>query len=82
MLFSFLTPYRMLMTWVYERTGSVLISMLMHAALTTSVRIFDPLAISGVPILIYNLALGAVLWVGVISVIVSPSLSGRRHIRI
>lgn len=82
MLFSFLPPYRMLMTWVYERTGSVLISMLMHAALTTSVRIFDPLAISGVPTLIYNLALGAVLWVGVISVIVSPSLSGRRHIRI
>jgi hypothetical protein len=39
--------------------------MLLHAALTASVRIFDPLSISGIPILIYNLALGAVLWIAV-----------------
>jgi hypothetical protein len=60
------------MTWVYERTGSVLIGMLMHAALTASVRIFDPLAISGAPILVYNLALGAVLWI-VVAAILSDS---------
>jgi membrane protease YdiL (CAAX protease family) len=72
MLFSFLPPYRVLMTWVYERTGSVLIGMLMHAALTASVRIFDPLAISGAPILVYNLALGAVLWI-VVAAILSDS---------
>lgn len=65
MLFSFLPPYRVLMTWVYARTGSLLIGMLLHAALTASVRIFDPLSISGIPILIYNLALGAVLWIAV-----------------
>jgi uncharacterized protein len=69
MLFSFLPPYRVLMTWVYERTGSLLLGMLMHAALTASVRIFDPLAISGAPILIYNLALGAVLWIAAIAVV-------------
>jgi hypothetical protein len=69
MLFSFLLPYRVLMTWVYEQTGSLLVGMLMHAALTASVRIFDPLAISGVPILIYNLALGAVLWLAVLAAI-------------
>jgi membrane protease YdiL (CAAX protease family) len=69
MLFSFLVPYRVLMTWVYERTGSLLVGMLMHGALTASVRIFDPLAISGVPILIYNGALGAVLWIVVLAVI-------------
>jgi membrane protease YdiL (CAAX protease family) len=75
MLFSFLPPYRVLMTWVYERTGSLLVGMLMHAALTASVRIFDPIAISGVPILIYNLALGAVLWIAVLAVVLSRSTS-------
>ena len=49
MLFSFLPPYRVLMVWVYDRTGSLLLAMLMHASLTASVRTFDPLAISGGP---------------------------------
>lgn len=62
MLFSFLLPYRMLMVRVHERTGSLLLAMLMHASLTASVRILDPIAISGAPLLVYNLALGAVLW--------------------
>ena len=78
MLFAFLPPYRVLMTWVYERTGSLLIGMLMHATLTASVRIFDPIAISGVPILIYNLALGALLWIAMVAVIFSRSISERR----
>ena len=63
MLFSFLPPYRVLMVLVYDRTGSLLVAMLMHLSLTASVRIFDPLGISGIPILIYNLALAAALWV-------------------
>jgi membrane protease YdiL (CAAX protease family) len=78
MLFSFLLPYRVLMTWVYEQTGSLLVGMLMHAALTASVRIFDPLAIAGVPILIYNLALGAALWIVVLAVILWRPTSKRR----
>jgi hypothetical protein len=77
MLFSFLPPYRVLMTWVYARTGSLLMAMFLHAALTASVRIFDPLAISGVPILIYNLALGAVLWIAVVPLVFSSSVSVR-----
>jgi len=65
MLFSFLPPYRVLMVWAYDRTGSLLVAMLMHASLTASVRIFDPLVISGVPLLTYNLVLAAALWVAV-----------------
>ena len=53
----------LLMVWVYDRTGSLLVAMLMHASLTASVRVFDPLAISGMPLLTYNLVLAAVLWV-------------------
>jgi hypothetical protein len=77
MLFSFLPPYRVLMTWVYARTGSLLIGMLLHAALTASVRIFDPLVISGGPILIYNLALSAVLWIAIAPLILTRSVSVR-----
>lgn len=73
MAFSFLPPYRILMVWVHDRTGSLLVAMLMHASLTASVRIFDPLAISGVPIITYNLVLGAALWVAVAVV----ALAGR-----
>ena len=62
MTLSFLPPYRVLMVWVHDRTHSVGIAMLMHASLTASVRIFDPIGISGAPIVIYNLTLGAVLW--------------------
>lgn len=68
MAFSFLPPYRILMVWVHDRTGSLLVAMLMHASLTASVRIFDPLVISGVPIVTYNLVLGAALW-GIVALI-------------
>jgi CAAX protease family protein len=65
MLFSFLPPYRVLMVWVYDRTGSLLVAMLMHASLTGSMLVFGPLAISGVALLTYNVVLGAALWVAV-----------------
>jgi len=66
MTLSFLPPYRVLMVWVYDRTHSVGIAMLMHASLTASVRVFDPIGISGTQILIYNLGLAAVLWTTVV----------------
>ena len=62
-LFSFLPPYRLLMVWVYDRTGSLLVSMLMHASLTASVLVLGPLAITGVPLLAYDLVLAAALWI-------------------
>jgi hypothetical protein len=68
MLFSFLPPQPGAQVWVYDRTGSLLVAMLMHASLTASVRIFDPLAIAGVPLLTYNLVLAAALWVAVAAI--------------
>ena len=62
MAFSFLVPYRVIMVWVYDRTESLLLAMLMHASLTASVRIFDPVPISGWSIVSYNLLLGVALW--------------------
>jgi membrane protease YdiL (CAAX protease family) len=58
-----LTAYRVLMVWVYERTGeSLLVAMLMHASLTASMIILPPL-VTGMAYLTYNLVFTAVLWV-------------------
>lgn len=62
MAFSFLVPYRVLMVWVYDRTDSLLLAMWMHASLTASVRVLDPVPLSGWSIVLYNLVLGAALW--------------------
>jgi membrane protease YdiL (CAAX protease family) len=70
-LFSFLPAYRVLMVWVYDRAGSLLVAMLMHASLTASMLILGPLAISGVSLLIYELVLAAALWIVVAAIAVA-----------
>jgi uncharacterized protein len=58
-----LTAYRVLMVWVYDRTGeNMLLAILMHASLTASMIILPPV-VTGVAFLTYNLVLTAVLWV-------------------
>jgi uncharacterized protein len=70
-LFSWLPAYRVLMVWVYDRTGSLLVAMLMHASLVASQLILLPLAISGVPLLTFILGWAAALWVAVAVVTVA-----------
>ena len=60
-LFSFLVPYRILMVWVYERTESLLVAVLMHTSLTSSMLILSP-TVQGVDTIISNLAFSGVLW--------------------
>ncbi len=65
----FLTVFRVLMVWVYDHTGSLLIGgMLMHMSLTASARIITPLAIVGVPLLTFDLVWFAAMWVIVVAV--------------
>lgn len=65
-----LLAFRVLMVWVYDRTGSLLVAMLMHVSLTACTFIIGPsaLMITGVPLLIYGLVLSAVWWVIVAAV--------------
>jgi membrane protease YdiL (CAAX protease family) len=61
-LFSFLPAYRVLMVWVYDRTGSLLVATLMHASLTASTLILQPLDVTGMRVVTYDLILTAALW--------------------
>lgn len=63
-----LPAYRVLMAWVYDRTGSLLVAMLMHASLTACTLILGPVALSGMALLTYDLALAVVLW-GIVTVV-------------
>jgi uncharacterized protein len=59
-----LSAYRVLMVWVYDRTGeSMFVAMLMHASFSASMLIQQPLGLALVPGLAWNLVLAAALWV-------------------
>jgi CAAX protease family protein len=67
-----LPAYRVLTVWVYDRTGSLLVAMIMHMSLTASTMIFEPLAISGASLLISDLV-SAVAWWSVVAVTAAVS---------
>lgn len=60
-LFSWLPAYRVLLVWVYDRTGSLLVAILMHASLVASTLLLQP-AVTGMNLLIYIGVWAAVLW--------------------
>jgi membrane protease YdiL (CAAX protease family) len=78
-LVATLPAYRVLMVWVYDRTESLLVAMLMHAihtAITTSILV--PLA-TGASRVIYYLIFAAALWVIVAAVQSRQSLPRQRR---
>jgi len=73
---GYLTAFRVLMVWFYDRTHSLFVAMLMHVSLTTSLLILNPLGISGANLFVFSFAFAAAVW-GVVVVIASQ---GRRHL--
>ena len=67
---SFLPAFRVLMVWVYDRTGSLLVGMLMHVSLTATTLILWPVATGG-HLLTYNFAFAAAVWVVVAAITVT-----------
>jgi membrane protease YdiL (CAAX protease family) len=63
-----LVAIRVLMVWVYDRTGSLLVATLMHWSHTASAIILEPVAIAGVPLLISDVASTAAMWAVVAAV--------------
>jgi membrane protease YdiL (CAAX protease family) len=66
-----LPAYRVLMVWVYDRTESLLLAMLMHASLTATTFILGPAVVAGSNLLVYDVALAVVWWVVVAAVAVA-----------
>ena len=60
---GYLTAFRVLMVWVYDRTESLLVAMLMHVSLTASLLILNPIGISGANLLVFSFAFAAAVWV-------------------
>jgi CAAX protease family protein len=58
-----LPAYRVLMVWVYDRTGSLLVAMLMHASLSASTFILGPERLTGLALVVYGFALAAAWWI-------------------
>lgn len=74
MVIGALPAYRVLMVWVYDRTGgSLLMAILLHVSYAASTFIIGPsaLVISGVALLAYGLVLAAAWWVIVATVAVA-----------
>jgi membrane protease YdiL (CAAX protease family) len=59
-----LTPYRILMTWVYRNTGSLLLAVLMHASFTGWLLVLFP-ATSLAESLSWQIAFSIILWLTV-----------------
>ncbi len=62
MLFSWLLPYRVLMVWVYDRTQSLLVVMLMHMPIVVGALVLTSEAISGEQMFLSLIANGAGYW--------------------
>jgi membrane protease YdiL (CAAX protease family) len=60
-LFAVLLPYRVLIVWLHERTGSLLLAVLMHATLIPSMFYVLAAEVTGWAFVAYYLAVGAVL---------------------
>lgn len=63
-----LTAYRVLMVWVYDRTDSLLVAVLMHASLIVSTTPILLPAMTGVAFLTWFIVLTVALWVVVLAV--------------
>ena len=78
-LVGYLAAFRVLMVWVYDRTSSLLVAMLMHVSLTASVLILDPERITGTALLMYSFALAAVTWITAAVITVGMRRQSRRR---
>jgi uncharacterized protein len=68
LLFSFLPPFRIIMTWVYEHTASLFIAILMHASLDVFWILSTPNDLTGQQRVIWYIVWAAILW-GVVAAI-------------
>lgn len=62
LLFSWLPPYSVLMVWVYDRTESLLLAMLMHLPIVVGVFVVVPQTMPAYAVVTFDLVFGIALW--------------------
>lgn len=65
-LLVWLPPYRILMVWVYDRTTSLFVIILMHASLVATLQVIVPIDLEGNDLLTWLVAWSLALWVVVV----------------
>jgi CAAX protease family protein len=75
-MYAGMVPYRVLMTWVYGHTRSVLVGILMHTAYTAGQALLQPAATGQMENVLWWGLLGLVLWV----VVGLAVLADRAHV--
>lgn len=78
-LFTWLPTFRVLMVWVYSRTSSLLIAMLMHTSLVTFWTCLTPVALTGTSLVIYYLVLTAAFWLVIVAIAAANGWHLRRQ---
>ncbi len=82
-LFTWLPAYRVLMIWVYDRTESLLVAMLMHMMLVVISMVFAPSQTGGT-LLASLLIQGMVLWImfAVVTIVSSKNLKRAQPVKL
>jgi len=76
--FGLLPAFRVVMVWVYDRSRSLLLAMIMHMSLTASSLIFGLASAQGMTTPIFTLAISVTLWM----VIGASFVASRRQARV
>jgi membrane protease YdiL (CAAX protease family) len=79
MLFSWLPPFRVLLVWVHDRTRSLPVVMVMHAAVSFVTLTVRPEGLTGTRLLASLLVSPAVMWVLLAAVGVANRRQFSRH---
>ena len=80
-LFSWLPPFRIVLVWIHDRTGSLLVVMLVHAASSAVALIFAPSTDSDVLLMASILVPAAALWIAVAAIFATEGRRSREHAR-
>jgi membrane protease YdiL (CAAX protease family) len=73
LLFSFLPAYRVILVWIYERTESLLLVVLMHAPLSACQLVLIPPTLTEGKLVTYNLIFTGILWILAIIILAADS---------
>lgn len=73
-----LPAFRIMMVWVYERSGSLLGAMLLHMSLTTSNVLFVPEKVDGAIGVVWSLIIAAAMWL-LVAIIITIGRRKRSH---